>query len=113
MSQKLILYGTPTCPMVPPVRGGRDRVLEKLPTLNALGMTPLSESVIQSVNDFDYNDPFRHNSLVVISDGEETCGGNPCSMADDLINVHNISFTMYVIGFDILDNPPPKHNWNV
>jgi WD40 repeat protein len=91
--------------LVPPVRGGRDRVLEKLPTLEAQGMTPLSEAVIQSVDDFDHKDPFRHNSLVVISDGEETCGGDPCTMADDLVNVYGIRFTMYVIGFDILDNP--------
>lgn len=91
--------------LVPPVRGGRDRLLEKLPTLEAQGMTPLSEAVIQSVDDFDHKDPFRHNSLVVISDGEETCGGDPCTMADDLVNVYGIRFTLYVIGFDILDNP--------
>jgi Tol biopolymer transport system component len=91
--------------LVPPVRGGRDRVVDKLPSLEAQGMTPLSEAVIQSVDDFDHKDPFRYNSLVVISDGEETCGGDPCTMTDDLVKVYGIHFTLYVVGFDILDNP--------
>lgn len=89
--------------MVPPVRGGGYRILEKLPSLNAQGMTPLSESIIHSVNDFDYNDPFAHNSLVIITDGEDNCGRDACRMADELSNVYNIDLNIYVIGFDIQD----------
>jgi hypothetical protein len=81
-----------------PLRGGsRDNIIERLPDLEAQGMTPLSEAVKQSVEDFDHADPSRQNSVILISDGEETCGGDPCAMADELVNTYGISFTMYVI----------------
>ena len=41
-----------------------------------------------------------NNSIVLISDGIETCGGDPCAVAKKLTK-DNIDFKVHVVGFDV------------
>lgn len=45
----------------------------------------------------------RRHAVVVITDGEETCGGDPCSVADDLLTIDGIE--TYVVAFDVTPTP--------
>ena len=65
-------------------------------------MTPLAESIRQAMDDFVF-DPARINSIVMLSDGIETCGGDPCGLVEEL-KAQGINFTMHVIGLDV-DEP--------
>src|SRR5690606_27273002 len=39
-------------------------------------------------------------SVILVSDGEETCGKNPCTVATEL-EAAGLDFTCHVIGFDL------------
>lgn len=77
--------------------------LEKIETwlqeFPAQGMTPLAEAISRAVQDFQ-TEPDRVNTIVMISDGEETCGGDPCETVADL-KAQDINFTLYVVGMDV------------
>ena len=49
--------------------------------LKPLGNTPISYSLKQAVKDLPKDGP---RSIVLVTDGEENCGGNPCKVARDL-----------------------------
>lgn len=62
------------------------------------GKTPITEALRQAAASLNAND--RPARLVLISDGIETCGGDPCALARELA-AGGIDFTAHVIGFDI------------
>lgn len=64
---------------------------------DTLGMTPLHASVEQALQDFDTSDPDRENNLVLISDGIETCGGDPCQLVE-FAKREGVNFTLHVVG---------------
>ncbi|MBA3523149.1 MAG: VWA domain-containing protein, partial [Geodermatophilaceae bacterium] len=49
--------------------------------LRPLGYTPIAFSLEQAATDFTTQGP---RTIVLVSDGEETCGGNPCEVARTL-----------------------------
>lgn len=65
------------------------------------GKTPITYSLEQSVGAFaGLND--GNNNIVLISDGIETCDGDPCKTAEELAN-SNVNVRVHVVGFDISD----------
>ena len=68
--------------------------------INPKGMTPLSKAVINAANELKYKE--TKATVILISDGIETCDYNPCDVAKNL-EVAGIDFTAHVIGFDIND----------
>jgi len=65
--------------------------------LNAIGYTPITTS-LQLAAQTLVDRPEARNTIVLISDGEETCGGSPCLMAQALKQA-NIELTVNTIGF--------------
>lgn len=65
------------------------------------GWTPLA-SAIESVNDDfkDYTGDENLNVVYIVSDGEETCGGDPVNAAKNL-NQSNTHAVVNIIGFDV------------
>jgi Ca-activated chloride channel homolog len=68
-------------------------------TVNALtpaGRTPLAAAVAQAADVLD----FRHKPglIVVVTDGEETCGGSPCDLGKELHAAAD-QLTVHVIGY--------------
>ena len=82
-----------------PKAGQLESIATWLANFQALGMTPLAASLQQAVNDFIF-DPARINSVVVLSDGLETCGGDPCRLVESL-KARGINFTVHVIGLNV------------
>jgi hypothetical protein len=85
--------------VVPIQANGAQPIIDWLPTMQALGMTPMSESIRLAAEDFTF-EPGRKNFIVLISDGEETCGDDPATVVQYLKEI-GIDFTIHVIGLDV------------
>jgi hypothetical protein len=67
--------------------------------MEPVGMTPIEYSLRQAVGDLSSS---SDNTIVLISDGEETCAGDPCQAVEELSGSRN-NFVLYAIGLDISD----------
>lgn len=76
-------------------------ILRKLSNITPTGMTPIAYSIKTAVeNDFNgLNGPKR---IILVSDGMETCDGDPCSYAVELVR-RGIDMKIDVVGFDLKD----------
>jgi len=84
--------------LVPPAAGSGGAVLSKLSGLNPVGKTPLTAAVIEAAGHLRYTE--EKASVILVSDGEETCGKDPCAIAVEL-EAAGLDFTCHVIGFDL------------
>ena len=66
--------------------------------LKPTGKTPLTEAVRQAAELLRYRD--EPATVVLLSDGIETCNADPCAVAQELER-SGIKFTAHVIGFDV------------
>jgi len=71
---------------------------KKIMTINPKGKTPLSAAVKQAAQALKYTE--EKATVVLMSDGLETCHIDPCAIAAELA-MTGIDFTIHVIGFDI------------
>ncbi len=77
-------------------------------TVNALqpkGMTPISASVRMAAEQLKFSE--RKATVILVSDGEETCHADPCALGAELEKL-GVDFTAHVVGFDIDKNPKAK-----
>ena len=65
--------------------------------LKPLGNTPIAYSLEQAAKDLPKEGP---RSIVLVSDGEENCGGNPCKVARDLKKA-GANFYVDVVGLQV------------
>lgn len=69
--------------------------------VNALqpkGMTPISASVRMAAEQLKFSE--RKATVILVSDGEETCHADPCALGQELEKL-GVDFTAHVIGLDI------------
>jgi Ca-activated chloride channel family protein len=64
------------------------------------GRTPLTEAVRQAAHALRASE--RPARVILVSDGIETCSGDPCALAAEL-HASSVDFTTHVIGFDVAD----------
>lgn len=76
-----------------------DRVLPGVNALKPNGMTPIAASLQQAAKDFA-GKVGGNNIVVLLSDGEETCKGDPCAAAKALHEA-DIQLQINVIGFHV------------
>jgi Ca-activated chloride channel family protein len=70
----------------------------KVQAISPKGKTPLSEAVRQAAQALRYTE--ERATVVLVSDGLETCDIDPCELAAELA-MSGVDFTVHVIGFDI------------
>jgi Ca-activated chloride channel family protein len=70
----------------------------KVQAISPKGKTPLSEAVRQAAQALRYTE--ERATVVLVSDGLETCDVDPCQLAAELA-MSGVDFTVHVIGFDI------------
>ena len=69
-------------------------------------MTPLTRAVRTAAHALNYrNEP---GIIVVVTDGSETCGGNPCQLGQNF-RANADDLTVHVIGFQLVQDP---FSWN-
>jgi Ca-activated chloride channel family protein len=76
----------------------RARLKELVNGLNTRGMTPIASSIVNAARALQYTE--QRAIVVLISDGIEECGGNPCQISAELERT-GTDFTAHVIGFDL------------
>ncbi|MGH7381038.1 MAG: discoidin domain-containing protein [Candidatus Methylomirabilales bacterium] len=91
----------PTCTdtelLVPAQKLDRGRILSAISRLKPRGETPLVYAVLQTIGDLR---GVGGGSVVLITDGEETCGANPRAAAEQL-KAAGIDITLNIVGFTL------------
>jgi Ca-activated chloride channel homolog len=75
-------------------------IMQEVNALSPSGKTPLSAAVEQAAEVLDYRN--KPGLIVVLTDGEETCGGLPCELGKEL-HAGATQLTVHVIGFRMKD----------
>lgn len=105
----LLVYGPGpegTCEGVnlhfPPRPDAAEAVIGAIETVDPNGLTPLTASVRAAAEVLDYRN--RPGIVVLVTDGNETCGGRPCATGKDLA-IAARDLTIHVIGFRVVADP--------
>jgi Ca-activated chloride channel family protein len=83
-----------------PTANAADLILRKLDGITPAGKTPLTRAVAHAAEVLDYRQ--RPGVIVVLTDGEETCGASPCELGKELRDTA-AQLTVHVIGFRLKD----------
>ena len=83
-----------------------DAILFEVDTLRPGGLTPLTASVRAAANALDYRT--KPGVVVLVTDGNETCGGRPCALGAELAATA-ASLQVPVIGFKVVND---FFSWN-
>ena len=86
--------------IVPPGPGTAGLIAEAANRLNPKGKTPLAASVKQAAEALRYTEDKA--TVILITDGLETCNADPCALATELENA-GVDFTAHVVGFGLSD----------
>jgi Ca-activated chloride channel family protein len=73
-------------------------IIEDIDRVRPDGDTPLTQSVQNAADALQYHT--RPGTIVVVTDGKETCGGAPCQLAAELART-GPGLTVHVIGFQV------------
>jgi Ca-activated chloride channel homolog len=72
-------------------------------TVNAIvpaGKTPLTQGIEEAAEALDFRN--KPGVVVVVTDGEETCGGAPCDLGKE-IHAAARQLTIHVVGYRVKD----------
>jgi Ca-activated chloride channel family protein len=84
--------------LVEPGQAARETILERINGVTPTGKTPLSDAVEQAATALSYTD--QPATVVLISDGLESCERDPCALAEAL-EKGGVGFTAHVVGFGL------------
>jgi Ca-activated chloride channel family protein len=84
--------------MVEPAAGTADQIAGAAMSLNPRGKTPLSDAVRMAADDLKFTEDAA--TVVLITDGIETCNADPCALASELEKA-GVDFTVNVVGFGL------------
>lgn len=86
--------------LLPLTANARTQIIAALDTLNPKGKTPLTASVQQAVEQLRSREDAV--TIVVVSDGLESCGGDPCAAVVAARDA-GIPFVLHTVGFGLQD----------
>ncbi|MES0094411.1 VWA domain-containing protein [Mesorhizobium sp. M0030] len=84
--------------IVPPQAGSASAISAAADSLKFLGKTPLTAAVKQAAEALKYTEDKA--TVVLITDGLETCEGDPCALGKEL-EASGVDFTVDVVGFGL------------
>ncbi len=87
--------------LIPLSKIDKDAVLEEVKAIKPKGKTPISDSLQQAAKKLHFTEDKA--TVILISDGKETCDADPCATAKEL-EEQGIDFTAHVIGFNVDTN---------
>ena len=87
--------------VVAPAQAMAPSVVEEVNAMRPRGKTPLTDAVRRAADGLRFqSDPA---TVIVVTDGVESCGGDPCALAREL-EADGIEFTAHVVGFGLSDD---------
>lgn len=84
--------------LVSPARLDREAFIGKVEELKPQGMTPLTHAVEFAARELAHTE--HAATVVLVTDGEETCDRDPCAAAEALEKA-GVKFTAHVVAFDL------------
>lgn len=84
---------------VPFAKNNAAFIKTKLDQITPQGYTPIALSLKEAAKDFSY-DSTSLNAIILVTDGEEMCEGNPCDATKELIK-KRIAIKPFIIGLNI------------
>jgi hypothetical protein len=88
-----------TALLVPLGQGNRRSIIDKVRNLKPFGMTPLEYSLREAAED-DFAGVQGNKTIILITDGEDTCGGDPCRFIQELPSL-GINIKVDIVGLDL------------
>ena len=82
-------------PFAAPMAGG---MIASIAQIEARGLTPIADALVEAANELTGLE--GSSMIVLISDGEETCGGDPLAVAQ-MLTTMNPPIVLHVIGLDV------------
>ncbi|CAN7227989.1 hypothetical protein ASC89_12435 [Devosia sp. Root413D1] len=86
--------------LVPPAAGTGAAISEAAAGITPTGKTPISAAVQLAAEDLKYTEDKA--TVILITDGLETCEADPCALASTLEG-QGVDFTTHVVGFGLTD----------
>jgi len=83
-----------------PTANAASLIMRDLDALSPAGKTPLVTAVAKAADVLDYRK--KPGLIVVLTDGEETCGASPCELGKEL-RAAAAQLTVHIIGFRMKD----------
>jgi Ca-activated chloride channel family protein len=87
--------------LVEPATGTGAAIAAAADGINPKGMTPISDAVRLAAEDLQFTE--QKATVILITDGLETCEVDPCALASELES-RGIDFTTHVLGFGLSDD---------
>ncbi|MEB8432971.1 VWA domain-containing protein [Cocleimonas sp. KMM 6892] len=84
--------------LVPVGKNNKTAMISKVNKINPKGKTPISASIKMAANELKFTEDDA--TVILISDGKETCNADPCETAAELEKL-GVNFTAHVIGFGV------------
>ncbi|MEA1922723.1 MAG: VWA domain-containing protein, partial [Pseudomonadota bacterium] len=84
--------------LIPPGSDDRDGLLQRVMALSPKGMTPMAAAIENVANQLKNKE--TETTIVLLSDGEETCHDSPCAAVKSLKD-SGIKFILHVVGFGV------------
>jgi len=85
--------------LVPFQKNNSKQIEQQLYGIEPRGVTPIALSLQRTAGDFPH-DPTARNIIILITDGIESCGGDPCSISLSLLK-ENIILKPFIIGMSV------------
>jgi Ca-activated chloride channel homolog len=83
-----------------PTPNAAEAIMRAVNALTPAGRTPLTSAVRQAAEVLDYRN--KPGLIVMVTDGEETCGGLPCDLGKEL-HAAARQLTIHVVGYRVKD----------
>jgi Ca-activated chloride channel family protein len=81
-----------------PTENAAPSILAAIDALSPAGKTPLTAAVANAAEVLDYRN--KPGLIVLVTDGEETCGGSPCGLGMELSR-DAVQLTVHIIGLRV------------
>jgi len=84
--------------LIPPGSADREALMAAVSGLQAQGMTPITDALSTAIGTLKLRE--NETTVVLVSDGEETCHADPCAVVKQL-KATGIRFVAHVVGFQV------------
>jgi len=92
--------------LVPLGQHNRGAIIRQVNQIEPYGMTPLEYAISQAAAN-DFRNVEGSKTLILITDGADTCGGNPCAYVRSLPSL-GIKLKVDVVGVDLKRDPTAR-----
>ncbi len=82
------------------MKTNKTKIISALTALKARGYTPITYVLNLAVKDFPENTKSQ-STIILISDGKETCKGDPCVTAKEIKEKREVDLVVHTVGFGV------------